>query len=296
MDFIRSINLEMLKIHSCQESYGDDYLFVTDKLDDVFIDAHSIKLDAFLMIYCIGGKIDIELGNTQMRLSVDDLMIILPNKIVRRVGESSDCKMKILCFSNRFTRRLLQTDKNTWKSISYLRANPIRHFEPDESILFNQYLGLIEHKAQRGIGKYQKEVLFYIASAFFGEMISETNEKFLGSSSDSDFLVKQPDFIFKQFMELLSIDNGTHRTLSYYADILGYSSKYLSKIVKQVSGRNALKFIQENALEHIIVELRHSNKSIKEISIAFDFPNVSFFTQYLKKHLGVTPTEFRNHS
>lgn len=36
------------------------------------------------------------------------------------------------------------------------------------------------------------------------------------------------------------------------------------------------------------------SESIKEISLFFDFPNVSFFTKYVKKNLGMTPTEFRN--
>ena len=104
------------------------------------------------------------------------------------------------------------------------------------------------------------------------------------------------DFIFKQFMEALTADNGKHRTLTYYADLFCYSPKYLSRIVKQISGKNALTLIHENAIEHIIPELRHSNKSIKEISVDFEFPNVSFFAQYVKKYLGMTPTEYRNSS
>ena len=97
-------------------------------------------------------------------------------------------------------------------------------------------------------------------------------------------------------MEVLTADNGKHRTLTYYADLFCYSPKYLSRIVKQISGKNALSFVQEFAIEHIIPELRHSNKSIKEISVDFEFPNVSFFAQYVKKYLGMTPTEYRNSS
>ena len=126
-------------------------------------------------------------------------------------------------------------------------------------------------------------------------MIAETTRKSLEKEQQGHHApVKQPDFIFKQFMEALTADNGKHRTLTYYAGLFCYSPKYLSRIIKQTSGKNALTLIHENAIEHIITELKHSNKSIKEISVDFEFPNVSFFAQYLKKHLGMTPTEYRN--
>lgn len=95
-------------------------------------------------------------------------------------------------------------------------------------------------------------------------------------------------------MEALAADNGKHRTLDYYANLFCYSPKYLSRIIKQISGKNALSLIHENAIEHIISELKYSNKSIKEIAIAFEFSNISFFAQYVKKHLGVTPSEYRS--
>lgn len=126
-------------------------------------------------------------------------------------------------------------------------------------------------------------------------MVAETTRKSIEKEKQGYHTsVKQPDFIFKQFMEALTADNGKHRTLTYYANLFCYSPKYLSRIVKQISGKNALTLIHENAIEHIIPELRHSNKSIKEISVDFEFPNVSFFAQYVKKYLGMTPTEYRN--
>lgn len=100
-------------------------------------------------------------------------------------------------------------------------------------------------------------------------MVAETTRKSIEKEKQGYHTpVKQPDFIFKQFMEALTADNGKHRTLTYYANLFCYSPKYLSRIVKQISGKNALTLIHENAIEHIIPELRHSNKSIK-VTILF---------------------------
>lgn len=61
-----------------------------------------------------------------------------------------------------------------------------------------------------------------------------------------------------------------------------------------MSGEKALALINEHAVERIAFELKHSDKTIKEIAMEFDFPNVSFFAKYVRKHLKVSPTAFRN--
>ena len=38
----------------------------------------------------------------------------------------------------------------------------------------------------------------------------------------------------------------------------------------------------------------HSDKSIKELAIEFDFPNPSFFGKYVKAKLGISPASYRN--
>ena len=39
--------------------------------------------------------------------------------------------------------------------------------------------------------------------------------------------------------------------------------------------------------------LRYTRKSVKEISNELDFPNSSFFGKYVKKHLGMSPKNYR---
>lgn len=296
-EIIRHIHMEMLQAHCDAQSYIDDYMFLTERLENVFPENRNVKLEVFLMLYCEEGEVKLELNNVARHLQANDLLISLPNTIIGQVMASPNHKVKVFCFSNRFIQRLTQTQKYSWKSICYIQENPIKHFGENRNETFHQYLKLIEGKIQTSPNKYQKEIRLHIASAFYGEMVAETTRKSIEKEKQGYHTpVKQPDFIFKQFMEALTADNGKHRTLTYYADLFCYSPKYLSRIVKQISGKNALTLIHENAIEHIIPELRHSNKSIKEISVDFEFPNVSFFAQYVKKYLGMTPTEYRNSS
>lgn len=60
--------------------------------------------------------------------------------------------------------------------------------------------------------------------------------------------------------------------------------------------KNALKIINENAIEQIISELKFSEKNIKQIAFDFNFSNNSFFSKFFKKHMGCSPTEYRNNN
>ena len=71
------------------------------------------------------------------------------------------------------------------------------------------------------------------------------------------------------------------------------TSKYLSNICKENSGKTAYDWIIEYAIEDINRLLSHSDMSIKEIANYLDFPNLSFFGKFVKAHLGCSPTEFR---
>ena len=288
------IDIKTLKTYSHQNNGMDDYLFLTNRLNNLLTGKDIVRIKVFLMIYCLEGELRLELNDRPYHLKANDLLIGLPNMYVGKILASPDHQIKIICLSGRFIQRLTQTEKYTWKSFHYLHRNPIKHYNEKEKNLFCQYINLIESKVPQENNFYQKEILLYLSSAFFTEFLATIGLKTGKPGEGEKPSINQPDFIFKRFMEAITTDHGRHRTLTYYARLFNYSSKYLSRIIKQVSGKNALTLIHENAIEYIIHELRYSNKSIKEIAIAFEFSNLSFFTQYVKKHLGVTPSEYRS--
>ena len=90
-------------------------------------------------------------------------------------------------------------------------------------------------------------------------------------SSDEDNLMRQGDILFKNFV----------------------TPKYLSYACKVASQKTALKWIHDYTTENIRYMLKHSEKSIKEISDELNFPNISFFGKYVRAHFGMSPREVR---
>jgi AraC-like DNA-binding protein len=101
------------------------------------------------------------------------------------------------------------------------------------------------------------------------------------------------DVIFAEFIQQLEQNYRTERRVSWYAQQMGITPKYLSEIIKQISKRTPNEWIDSYVVLEIRVLLKNSTKSIKEITEELNFPNQSFLGKYFKEHVGMSPSEYR---
>ena len=95
-------------------------------------------------------------------------------------------------------------------------------------------------------------------------------------------------------MQLVHEHCMEQREVQFYADHLHITPKHLNYLCKQNTDVTASEWIQRYAKERIILLLKDKNLNIAEIADKMEFSSRSFFTRYVKKLLGVTPSEFRN--
>lgn len=62
------VNIEKLKEYNHNNSYADDYLVVSNSLDHLLLGNDKIKLDLFLILFCLEGHIQIELNDQNYEL------------------------------------------------------------------------------------------------------------------------------------------------------------------------------------------------------------------------------------
>ena len=84
------------------------------------------------------------------------------------------------------------------------------------------------------------------------------------------------------------------REVQFYSDKLNITPKYLNYICKVNTRITASEWIKRYTKERIILLLQNKDLNISEIADEMDFSSRSFFTRYVKKVLGVSPSEFRN--
>jgi len=98
--------------------------------------------------------------------------------------------------------------------------------------------------------------------------------------------------IFDRFIQLVNQHCREEHKISYYADRMCLTERYLGTVVRQTSGTTAKDWIDRALITQAKVLLRHSNHSILQISEELNFPNPAFFSKYFKRLTGITPSEF----
>lgn len=100
--------------------------------------------------------------------------------------------------------------------------------------------------------------------------------------------------LFEQFISLVAKYHGQYRNVGFYADKLCLTPKYLSKLIKNATGRSAPEWIDAYVILEAKNMLKYSNETIKEIVYKLNFPNQSVFYKFFKARTGMTPSEYRN--
>ena len=129
--------------------------------------------------------------------------------------------------------------------------------------------------------------LFYMLSGALTSRLSETRKTVSSITS-------RGKMIFEQFVRLVSEYHSMYRNVGFYADKLCLTPKYLSKLIKETSGRSAPDWIDAYVILEAKNLLKYSNIAIKEIVYKLNFPNQSVFYKFFKARTGMTPTEYRN--
>lgn len=167
----------------------------------------------------------------------------------------------------------------------------LRHFQlrlqPEELEYLDQLHLMLYQNLRQQDGSSQ--VTLHLLSAFLwyvDHLWSRHEQNYRESQSREQRL-------FTDFIQLVSEFAPEYHTIDYYASRLCITPRYMSTIIKQVSGKSAKQWIDNALVTRIKIELKHSDKSVAHICDDMNFPNPSFLTKFFKRMTGMTPSEFR---
>ena len=100
--------------------------------------------------------------------------------------------------------------------------------------------------------------------------------------------------IIRKFNLLVEADFRTEHSVSYYAQQLYKSPKTLSNLFALYNHKSPSQVIQERILIEAKRLLYYTDKSVKHITYELGFEDTAYFSNFFKKHVGVSPVDFRN--
>ena len=79
----------------------------------------------------------------------------------------------------------------------------------------------------------------------------------------------------------------------FYADRLCITPNYLNKIVRQSLGKSAKTYILDQILAEACRQLKYTTLPVADIAVQLHFDTATYFIRLFKKHMAMTPLEFR---
>ena len=287
------IGFERFKKYPEYIIYLDDNIAVLDNISSIMeTNETASKMDCFMVAFCQEGSLNVQINGKNYQLDADYCAILPPGTIIRKMNSGESYVLKIAVASQDFLNDILSPSNDTCNAIRYLYNNPIFPISPKESYKMYLYKELLMNLVQEVPHAYSKQTRRYHFAGMFCEMMAALNKQ-IPEHERSDVNRNRSIIIARDFIQMVNADNGSHRSVSYYADRLFYSPKYLCTIVRQVTGKTPIQIINEHAIKEIKQKLKNSDLSIKEIADYFDFSNPSFFGKYVKNHLGISPLQYR---
>jgi YesN/AraC family two-component response regulator len=101
---------------------------------------------------------------------------------------------------------------------------------------------------------------------------------------------------FEQAMKLVETSRDPNLSLESVAEAVGVHPVTLSRIFKQQTGMNFVRFMVRNRLQHSQTLLLKTDKKINDIAEEIGYTDHRYFRSLFKKEFGLTPSEYRRNN
>lgn len=277
---------------------GDDLLIADLKYDkELRVFQYPFRFDGYIIIFCISGRIELDVNLDSFQISENSLVLNVPGNIIRVSevdrGDRDSMHFIIVAMSKDFMSSVRFDFNRLFNESVALMDNPCISLNDSEKSICKKYLelatdllaGNIQNKKE-SIGALVSSISYFLGSIWTARL-SEAERKPQSPSVKAKY-------IYDQFLRLVTTYHTSERNMAFYADKLCLTPKYLSKLVKNVSGRSAPEWIDSFVILESKNLLKYSDLSIKEIVAKLNFPNQSVFYKFFKSHTGLTPSQYRN--
>ena len=221
----------------------------------------------------------------ERRFEVGDLVFLGSNGILQYKDASSDVQAIGLSISDALFS-LAVGNRIPGAFDGHVRHFQLRLSPGEQEYLDQLHLMLYNHLRQPD---GSSQVTLHLVSAFlwYVDQLWSRQEQYYREHQSRE------QRLFTDFIQLVSEFAPEHHTIDFYASGLCITPRYMSTIIKQVSGKSAKQWIDDALVTRIKIDLKHTDKTVARICDDMNFPNPSFLTKFFKRMTGMTPREFR---
>lgn len=238
---------------------------------------------------CFAGGGSFVCDGVEHVFAPDDLVILQGDSGCTGLVFSSDFQGRALAVPRGFLHNA--HNGNVWSKSGFLqtKAHPVTHLDASERELLLEDIAGIGDRLHR-TSDFGRQSLYHCFQMLMYDIWDIYDNKAVSSELSGS---NDAAFVFLRFQELLKAHCDSERTVAWYADKLNITPRKLSRVCLDASGVGASDWIAHHTTIRVKDLLDSSDMTIEEISDEMNFSSRSYFTRFVTKVLGATPSEYR---
>lgn len=257
---------------------------------------YPIRIDGYILFFLKKGQFKIDFNLRSFQVQEGSILISVPGNIIHissfDENRLQEAEIVFVVLSKEFVSGLHLDFNAAFQQSVQMLSDPCIILNEDQLALAESYFRL----AKQVVGspfKNKREIVSGLLSSLSYLADDVWNEQIRLKTENQQINRSRADLVYVQFMRLVTEYHDRERNMQFYADKMNLTPKYLSKVVKQASGRSGPEWIDDYVILEAKNLLRFSDETIKGIVYRLNFPSVSVFHKFFKKHTGMTPSEYR---
>lgn len=264
-------------------------LMIFEDLSILHLPHIDFHLGMVVICVCRRGCVEFSVNGRPVKLPQGGMFVNFGDSIVSGVKKSDDFSAAAIVASQDFLQESVMSLMHLWPYMLYLMEHPVVMLGEREMQrlvhMYQQVCGRLEQRDHC----FRREATIACVQACYLDVCDFLKRKV----PRGERLQTRSYALFDQFVRLVAANYVQHRDVQWYAEAMQITPKYLSEVVKEVSGRTSSQWITNFVVTELKSLLRNSDLSIKEIAVEMNFPNQSFLGKYFKNVVGESPNDFR---
>ena len=257
---------------------------------EFFLDKYSnemFRAGAFFYILVETGTAEFVVDCHSYIVGKGDMLLVAPRLSVKLMKKSSDFGTCGLCMEPFFFDSLSIGNYVYKRLYNSSHTTYVLRLEDSDTVHIRKTLDLMSHYLT---SDHPAEM----AGSLVNFLLLQITEIFHSQNVHPAGRVKHSDALFRLFRKLLAENYRKEHELQFYADSLHISQTYLSRVIRQISGKTVNNYIAEALYTDARRLLVFTDLTVKEIAEQLGFSDQSSFGKFFKKKSETSPANFRD--